>query len=393
MKRGAGMTRHYGMDWLRIGAFGLLILYHVGMFFVHWDWHVKTAVPVEAAAIPMLALSPWRLPLLFVVSGFATRAILQRTHEMGEFTRERTARLMLPVLFAAVIIIPPQPWVELMGKHGYAAAYLHFWTRDYFSFGPIEGLIVPTWQHLWFVVYLWVYTLALVALRPLGRRLGLQAVFDRLCSGAGALLVPVVWFVLARGLLVGGADSTHALVDDWPSHIIYLPAFLFGFALARSEPVWAGIRRWWRSAALLAVVAFLPIAATEIVYPGETPFPDEYRLPYFCIRAVQGGAAVIALIGIADRFWNRDHPLRATLTEAVFPFYIVHQTIIVVTGWWLLRYGLPPLAEFLILVATTTVGCLLFYGVGRRLAWLRPLIGLRRNGAARPPRPEAAPAA
>ena len=69
------MERHYGMDWLRIGAFGLLILYHIGMVFVPWGFQVKTAHPLAWAEIPMLLTSPWRLTLLFVVSGYASRAL------------------------------------------------------------------------------------------------------------------------------------------------------------------------------------------------------------------------------------------------------------------------------------------------------------------------------
>ena len=72
------MERHYGLDWLRIGAFGLLIFYHIGMVFVPWGYHAKTAHPIPWVVIPMLALNSWRLLLLFVVSGYASRALLAR---------------------------------------------------------------------------------------------------------------------------------------------------------------------------------------------------------------------------------------------------------------------------------------------------------------------------
>ena len=62
------MERHYGLDWLRIGAFGLLILYHIGMVFVPWGFHAKTAQPLPWVVVPMLAINSWRLLLLFVVS-------------------------------------------------------------------------------------------------------------------------------------------------------------------------------------------------------------------------------------------------------------------------------------------------------------------------------------
>jgi membrane protein DedA with SNARE-associated domain len=67
------------------------------------------------------------------------------------------------------------------------------------------------------------------------------------------------------------------------------------------------------------------------------------------------------------------------LAEAVFPFYIVHQTIIVMVGWWLLQGQVAALSSFLVLLAATVTGCWLFYGIGRSIGWLRPLIGLQRK--------------
>lgn len=178
--------RHFGMDWLRIGAFALLILYHSGMAFVPWDWHVKASHTVIFASVPMNALNAWRLGLLFVVSGYASAALIARTGGGRGFAWSRTKRLMVPTLVAMAVVIPPQPWVELMVKHGYAQSYFYFWSRDYFRFGAIDGIDVPTWQHLWFVVYLWVYSLALVGLRGLigtGRRAALLGMVERTLSG------------------------------------------------------------------------------------------------------------------------------------------------------------------------------------------------------------------
>jgi peptidoglycan/LPS O-acetylase OafA/YrhL len=100
---------------------------------------------------------------------------------------------------------------------------------------------------------------------------------------------------------------------------------------------------------------------------------------FMAIRLVQGWAAIVALVGIADRFWNRDHASRPMLAEAVFPFYIIHQTVIVLVGYWLLLAGVGPLATFLILVVATVAGCWAFYLGGRQVNWLRPLIGLQRR--------------
>jgi hypothetical protein len=163
------------MDWLRIGAFALLILYHVGMVFVPWGFHVKTAAPAEWVAVPMLFTNAWRLMLLFLVSGFASRALLAKSGGVGGFLRNRNARLLIPLVFGMAVIVPPQSWVELVTQHGYAHGLGWFLTHDYFRFAALDGIILPTWNHLWFVVYLWVYTLVLGALLMLPRPERLQA--------------------------------------------------------------------------------------------------------------------------------------------------------------------------------------------------------------------------
>ncbi|PCD04530.1 hypothetical protein COC42_09815 [Sphingomonas spermidinifaciens] len=61
--------RHYGLDWLRIAAFGLLILYHIGMVFAPWHWVIDTDRSYPELIPPMALLTPWRLSLLFAVSG------------------------------------------------------------------------------------------------------------------------------------------------------------------------------------------------------------------------------------------------------------------------------------------------------------------------------------
>lgn len=376
------MGRHYGMDWLRIAAFGLLILYHIGMFFVPWEWHVKTARPIDGVAVPMLAANAWRLGLLFVVSGYASAALFAKSGHVGAFVRGRTARLLVPLVAGMILFVPPQPWVELTFKHGYPADFGWFWLHDYFDFRPIEGIRVPTWQHLWFVAYLWVYTLALalILLLPGALRSAGRALSDRVVSGWRVLAVPLALLLMRLWLGWPGAEETHDLVGDIYTHTFYLPLFLFGYLLRNAPGAWRGIRRWWRVSAILAVIAYAGVAAVEIQWPGATPAP-EWVYPWFAAaRAIFAWSAIIALIGVADLYWNREHRWRPVLTEAVFPFYIIHQTIIVVAGWYLLRFALSPGIEFAILLLATVAGCWTFYLVGRAIGPMRPLVGLRARG-------------
>lgn len=374
-------ARHYGMDWLRIGAFALLILYHIGMYFVPWGWHVKIDPVIDWVAIPMYATNGWRLPLLFLVSGYASAALIAKLGGPGAFARSRSARLLIPLAFGIVFVIPAQPWIELVGQHGYGGDFLAFWATDYFRFDTLDGIVLPTWQHLWFVVYLWAYTMLaalLMLLVPDGARSRIADGAARWLRGWGLLFFPIAAWLAIHAAFPGHRD-THALFDDGPAHLRYLVAFGVGWLLRVRPILFAAVARCWKAAALLALVAFVPVAWVEWTWPGDMRAPDSAVLLFHLARQVQGWAAIVALIGVADRYWNRDHRWRATLAEAVFPFYIIHQTIIVVAGWYLLRAGVAALPSFAVLVAATALGCWLFYAIGRSIGWLRPLIGLQRQ--------------
>jgi len=379
------MERHYGLDWLRIGAFAILIFYHIGMVFVPWAYHVKSAHVADWVTLPMLASNAWRLTLLFVVSGYASRALLSRSPNVLGFVRNRSARLLIPLLFGMIVIVPPQSWVELSTQHGYTADFGTFWLHDYFRFASVAGIMLPTWNHLWFVAYLWVYTIALAALVALAPGGWLQRAYDRLFGTALVLLLPMAYLMLVHGWWIRMSAETQNLIHDPIGHLTFLPAFLFGFGLAGSAAARAAILRWWKAGAALAVLGYATIVGIELIWPADVVTPRWVYTPYGIAHAMEQWGAIIALIGVAERWWNRDHRWRATLTEAVFPFYIIHQTIIVLVAWALLPARLPGWAEFAIIAAATVAGCWAFYLLGREVRWLRPLIGLR----ARPASPRA----
>lgn len=374
-------SRHYGLDWLRIAAFAMLILYHIGMYFVPWPWHINRIEPAAWLAAPMLALNSWRLPLLFVVSGYASAAILTKNDlSLPGFLKGRSARLLIPVLAAIVFIIPPQPWIELVTKSGYSGSLWQFWARDYWSFSSGFGMVLPTWQHLWFVVYLWVYTVVLalgVYFIPRSVRISAHAVADRLLSGVSIVIIPAAFaIVLVLGL---GAETVRldAWVSGWAAHIVFFLSFLFGYYLFAAKDGWHAIKRFWPAALVIAVIAYAALVGVKFAFQGSTE-PSWAVHAFAVTRPIHGWATIVALIGIADRFCNYDHPWRATLSEAVFPFYIIHQTIIVIAAYAIASYMFPIPAEFAILLAATVIGCWAFYAVGRRVGWLRPLIGLKR---------------
>jgi hypothetical protein len=200
-------------------------------------------------------------------------------------------------------------------------------------------------------------------------------VFDWTFAGTRVLWLPAAYLLLTQVVVFQRWSDTHDVINDGVAHLAFFPAMLFGFALARSQPVMTWIARLWKPAAAMGLAAYVVAVAIEIAYVEQPPWVIGRVM--LAARYVQCWMTIVALIGIADTFLNRDHRWRPMLTEAVFPFYLIHQTIIIVAMYALLQWRVPGWIEFLVLVPVTAIGCWLFYRYGREVRYLRPLIGLR----------------
>jgi hypothetical protein len=109
------IMRRHDLDWLRVIVFGLLIFYHVGMFFVPWGFHIKNDIIYSEIRWPMLFVNQWRLPILFVISGMGTYYALSK-RSGGQFAKERIQRLLLPLVVGIVLIVPPQVYFERLDR-------------------------------------------------------------------------------------------------------------------------------------------------------------------------------------------------------------------------------------------------------------------------------------
>jgi hypothetical protein len=378
--------RRVDLDWIRIAAFLTLILYHVGMYYVSWDWHVKS--PHASATIEpvMLATNPWRLGLLFLVSGAATALMLARLAP-GPLARSRSWRLLVPLAFGMVVIVAPQSYFEVVEKGGYTGSFWEFWGRYLtvdrnFCRGD-QCLVVPTWNHLWFVLYLWFYTMILAVI--LARAPGWRERWERRLEDwlEGWKLVVVPWLVLAalRLALVGRFGQSHAFIDDWYNHAQYFAMFAIGFLAARSTVIWERMERARWPALLIAVAAYGFVAWYFQLREGvHLPPPEWLRMLQRVVYALDQWAWVVALCGFAHRHIRRDSAARRYLTDAIFTFYIVHQTAIIAFAVWLRPLALAPWLEAFVLLGLTAAACVAAYEVARRVRWLRPLFGLRSAG-------------
>ncbi len=395
MTQGSLGERRYDLDWVRIGAFMLLIFYHVGMYYVTWDWHVKSPDASHAIEPLMMLSSPWRLSLLFLISGVATGYLLERQGGRG-FLGQRSVRLLVPLVFGMAVIVPPQSYLEVVEKVNYQGSYLDFWGLYLTAYhGFCKGgdcLILPTWNHLWFVMYLWVYTVALyVAIRLVPRLVpALRRVGERMFGGAGAVLWPIAYLMLIRYTLSDRFPANHALAGDWYNHALYGVIFLLGFALAGTRAPWVAFEKVRWQALGCSVLGWAFICARMGTYASGGHQGPELALLAGVVYSALQWLPIAAILGFAHRHLNHDSAARRYLTASVFPVYILHQTVIVVCAHSLKPSHLQPGVEGMLLVLVTGAACFLGYEVIRRVRLLRPLFGLAAGAgdrAARHTRP------
>lgn len=405
------MDRRHDIDALRVIAFALLILYHTGMVYVvDWGFHIKSPTLLPWVEWPMVLVNRWRMSLLFLLSGIALGLVLERKRP-ARLMASRSWRLLLPLAFGIVAVVPVQAWCEARmlgtfdaGFGSFLLRYLQFepWPSGTFA-GAEYGF---TWNHLWYLPYLWVYTVVVLVALPLLRATGATRLAGWLTTRGRWLLwmAPPLWFLWALLLLAPRYPTTHALTGDWFSHAKYFPVFVFGVLVAARVPMWSALvaRRWMFTclAAAGAVVYMTLRALGRLLEAGAVPTDSvEWLMPLSAWKfvsvsahALYGWTALLALLAWGAHGLNRPWPGLRYASEAVYPWYILHQSLIVLAAFWLIPFGLGPVREPLLVLALTIAGCgLLHELVIRRVGWLRPLFGLppRRTALAASPAPPA----
>ena len=384
--------RRHDIDALRVIAFAILIGYHAsGVYEVDSDYHVVSSYQVAWLDYARIVVNRWRMPLLFAISGIAIGLALPGRHP-GRFALLRTWRLVLPLVFGMLAIVPIQAYCEGVGRGmiepGFGAFMQRYWLLQPWPAGSFTGAEHGvTWNHLWYLAYLWVYTLVLVALQPLlqsGAIRGLQAWLGRHLPPA-ALLLPALLSFAYLVLLKPRFPETHALVGDWYLHAEYFTVFVLGYLVADDERFWQVVLRLrWRTlaVAVVAICVELLLKAAGQFLPAEAVPAMAAGIDWGMIergaRALYLWSALLAILG-----WGRallDRPFRwlPYATEAVYPWYILHQSLIVLVAYWLIPLRLGAWWEPALVLLGTVAGCLLLHEfVIRRVALLRPLFGLK----------------
>lgn len=367
--------RRHDLDWLRVIVFGLLIFYHTGMFFVPWDFHINNDTLYEWLTWPMWFLNQWRLPILFVISGMGTFFALNR-RSGRQYSLERTKRLLIPLLAGMLFIVPPQVYFERVADGAFTGSYFSFWPASAFT-GVYPGGNL-SWHHLWFLVYLFVYSLLLLPLfLALKRDPGNQflSFFRSIVSSPYSIYLCILPLFVIHAWLQPKFPVTHALIDDWYTFAFYLMLFFYGFILiAVKNEFWRTAETHRRLFLLIGIVSFTIYSFLRV---QANPYPAMHLTGSF-VKTVNMWSWILVLFGYAAVWLNQKSRLLTYCNEAVYPVYILHQTITIAIGFYLMNHPAAAWMKFLLMVlGTFGISLLLYEFLIRRIEFLRPLFGLK----------------
>ena len=381
MQQPAPPARRHDIDALRAIAFALLILYHWCMLYVagdDWGWHLKSTHLAGWLQGPMLFVNRWRMDLIFLISGLSVHFLLRGT-TAGRFIAQRSWRLLLPLVFGCLVIVPIQPYAQGVANGVVEPGFVNFlvryfghtqpWPADAFD-GWEHGF---TWNHLWYLVYLWCYTMVFAALLPLLRRL--PNPFAKL-RGTWLLILPALPLLAYTLTLQPLFEDTGDLIHDWYRHAVYFTVFLYGWWLGADDGVWDELVRLRRHALVAALMLVTVYLAMVFGLPDDAP--EWVNLIGRTVRNFYIWTALCAILGWGKAYLDRPFRWLPWANEAVYPWYVLHQSLIILLAYWLLPLHLGAVMEPLLVLAGTVAGCWLLHEfVIRRVDWLRPCFGLK----------------
>jgi len=382
--------RRFDIDALRVLLLGLLILFHVGALYTGWDWFLSSQYQSRWIAYLSAPLHLWRMSLLFFISGLAINFMRRDSNGGGcEILRLRSTRLLIPLFFGTLFLVPIQPYCQAVWHHRIEPGFLRF-LADYYRLKPwANGTFygaedrLATGQ-LWYLLYLWLYTAALVLILPLLDGGSGQRMRHWLCSlrGAALLLIPALPKIFALFVLSQRFAGRDMLVEDWSHHVSYFSFFLLGHLVATDEGFWSELVRL-RTFALAVAVILWPVCVlagkqADHALAGNAAVP----LLADILAAVDTWAWVAAVLGWAATLLNRPFKWLPYASDAIIPWYMLHQSIIVGVAFVLVPMKLGPLLEPLLVIAATVAGCGLSHEFFiRRHTLLRLLFGMKERRA------------
>jgi len=329
------------------------MFFHTGRIFDAQSWHIKNNEISERFNYWMPFVHTWRMPLLFFISGVGSFFAFRKSTSL-QYVGERFRRLIVPLIFALVIVLPPQIYYENKAEfNNYWDVYKSIWNYLPYLNGNLNL------YHLWFLNYLFIYSLIgipiLLFLRSGQSELFKKRVWHFFYNPIVLLIAPPAFIMISRLIFLPG--------HEWSAYFtFYLSFFLFGMIFYSSSVDRDRIGKNRKYLLFASLVMLIPYSLT-FGFQDTKHLYDSLTIqsPHKTVSIFLCWFWVITLVAYGQRYLNHSNTWLAVLSEGIYPFYILHQTVIVVIGYYICRLQWSIAAKFWSINFLTLVFCVTFY--------------------------------
>lgn len=343
-------TRRHDIDWLRVIAIWLLLIYHIAIVFQPWAMFfgfIRSAELIEGLWKPMTMLNVWRIPILFYVSGMGVYFAIKKRN-WKQLLLERSKRILLPFIFGFFAITP-----------------LHMFIFQNYYEMPLGYL--PHAGHLWFLGNIFCYVLLASPLFFYLKKNSCSR-FTKGLTGlmshpSGPLLI-TIFFVIE--VLIVNPSLFELYAETLHGFFLGLLAFIFGFILVYTgKTFWETVKKWrWLYIGLAAILYTLRLTIFETA-------------PLSYLTALESNLWIFGLFGMGYKYLNRPSSVLNYLSQAAYPVYIIHMFVLYAGALLILPLEIPVIMKFILVVVFTIIICYLIYEILiKRIGLFKSLFGL-----------------
>jgi glucans biosynthesis protein C len=364
--------RFHDIDWLRVIGMLLIFSFHNARFFNEEDWHVKNAQLDFGMTVYVAVLAQFIMPLFFILSAIAIYFALNRRTGQ-EFISNRASRLLIPLIFGIFTHVPLQVYIERVTHGQFNGTFWEFIPHYFDGWYGFGGNFAWMGLHLWYLLMLFLFSWLLL---PAFQRIHAAQDFTaRLADFFSRSFMVYLFFIpiMLMEFIVGLSPDTIGMrsFGGW-SPFTYLVIFFLGYILATDERYRPAIER------LRFISLALSLLLLAIGYSLEMADISIYSYFLAPFRGLNTWAWLLTFLGFASRHLNFSNGFLKYANQAVLPFYILHQTVIVAVGFFIRDWQLVVFPKYLLLAAVSfTIIMLIYEFVVRRVAFLRLLFGMK----------------
>lgn len=360
-------NRRYDIDWLRNMGILLLFPFHSARVFDHWEgFYIKSAELSWGFSWFVALADYWFMPLLFWLAGSSSWYALE-SRSLNEYVKERFSRLLIPFVFGLLVIVPPQGYYAKMslGKETSYWEHIQAFFTDFHDLSGYTGGFSPT--HLWFILYLFVISLAAAPLLALLKKQQAKPVLERF---ANTFSHPVSFVLLSIPLTI----SLALPAPGGKNPFFFLFVFLLGYLVSANIRFQQMFDRYKRIALALAAV-------TTSVWAVLGSIENDSLIWSIMLQFLQNVCMLVTLtviLGYGNKYLNVRSRWVSYCNRASFPVYILHQTVLVAVGYYILKWPIGIYLQFFLIMALSLIVSTAAYEfLINRSVFLQRLFGLK----------------